>query len=114
VDAPDAGYDIAEKMGLILRIRDLGYQGREVRLVDGCGRMYGGFSVDVFRRLIHDRFTTVRRSDLATTIYRALEGRVETIFGDSVARIEEAEHVDWRGKHHTTAWESGPPWSLRK
>ena len=100
VDFWGVGYDIAEKMGLIPRIRDLGYQGREVRLVDGRGRKSGGFSVDVFRRLIHDRFTTVRRSDLAMTIYGALDGRVETIFGDSVASIEEAGHCVRVGFDH--------------
>jgi 2-polyprenyl-6-methoxyphenol hydroxylase-like FAD-dependent oxidoreductase len=36
-----------------------------------------------------DRFTSVRRSDLSATIYRAIEGKVETIFGDAVAAIEE-------------------------
>ena len=89
IDFWGVGYDIAEKMGLLPRIRALGYQGREVRFVDRQGRKSGGFFIDVFRRLINDRFTTVRRSDLAATIFRALEGTVETIFGDSVARIEE-------------------------
>ena len=48
-----------------------------------------GTSTDVFRRLLHDRYTSLRRSDLAATIYGALDGAVETIFGDSVAAIEE-------------------------
>src|SRR6516162_1594068 len=86
------GYDVAEKMGLLPRIRDLGYQVREVRFVDRHGRKRGGFSSEVFRRLLNGRFTTLRRSDLAVTIYGALEGTVETIFGDSVASIEETGH----------------------
>jgi 2-polyprenyl-6-methoxyphenol hydroxylase-like FAD-dependent oxidoreductase len=57
------GYDIAEKMGLVPRIRELGYQAREVRFVDQHGRKSGGFSTDVFRRMTDGRFTTVRRSD---------------------------------------------------
>ena len=83
------GYDVAEKMGLLPRVRDLGYQVREVRFVDGHGRRCGGFSVDVVSRLTNGRVTTLRRSDLAATIYGALDGTVETIFGDSVASIEE-------------------------
>src|SRR6516225_4081686 len=86
------GYDVAEKMGLLPRIRDLGYQVREVRFVDRHGRKRGGFSTEVFRRLLNGRFTTLRRSDLAATIYGALDGTVETIFGDSVAGIEETGH----------------------
>jgi 2-polyprenyl-6-methoxyphenol hydroxylase-like FAD-dependent oxidoreductase len=97
VDFWGIGYDIVDKMGLEADIRRLGYQVREVRFVDACGTKRGGFDVDVFSRLTHDRFTSVRRSDISATIYRALkghieaelEGRVETIFGDSIAHIEE-------------------------
>jgi 2-polyprenyl-6-methoxyphenol hydroxylase-like FAD-dependent oxidoreductase len=100
VDFWGVGYDIAEKMDLISRIRELGYQGREVRFVDRNGRKSAGFRVDAFSRLINGRFTSVRRSDLATTIYGALEGAVETIFSDSVASIEEAGHCVRVGFDH--------------
>jgi 2-polyprenyl-6-methoxyphenol hydroxylase-like FAD-dependent oxidoreductase len=89
IDFWGVGYDIAEKMGLLPRIRELGYQVREVRFADRRGRAKGGFSVDAFGRLTNGRFTSLRRSDLAATIYGALDGKVETIFGDSVAGIEE-------------------------
>ncbi len=91
IDFWGLGYDIAEKMGVLPRIRELGYQVREVRFVDRQGRQRGGFSVDIFQRMSHGRFTSVRRSDVAATIYEALEGKVETIFGDSVASIEEED-----------------------
>jgi 2-polyprenyl-6-methoxyphenol hydroxylase-like FAD-dependent oxidoreductase len=86
------GYDVAEKMGLLPRIRELGYQVREVRFVDRHGHKRGGFPVDVFGRLANGRFTTLQRSDLAATIYGALDGAVETIFGDSVASVVETGH----------------------
>ena len=89
IDFWGVGYDIAEKMGLLPRIREVGYQVKEVRYVNRHGRKSGGFSVDVFRRMTNGRFTELRRSDLAATIYDALDGQVETIFGDSVARIED-------------------------
>src|SRR3954452_18842345 len=91
IDFWGVGYDIAETMGLIPRIRELGYQVNEVRFVDRLGRKCGGFSADVFRRLTQGRFTSLRRSDLAGAIYDALGGTVETLFGDSVAGIEETE-----------------------
>jgi 2-polyprenyl-6-methoxyphenol hydroxylase-like FAD-dependent oxidoreductase len=90
IDFWGVGYDIAEKMGLIPQVRELGYQVKEVRFVDRHDHRCGGFAVDVFSRLTRGRFTSLRRSDLAATIYRALDGTVETIFGDSVAGIEEA------------------------
>ena len=90
IDFGLVGYDIAEKMGLIPRLRELGYQVREMRFVDRQGRTSASGSVDALARLTHGRYITLRRSDLAATIYGALDGAVETIFGDSVATIEEA------------------------
>ena len=92
IDFWGVGYDIAEKMGLIPQIREMGYQVGEVRFVDRDGRKSGGFSVDTFRRMTNGRFTSLRRSDLAAAIYRALDGKAETIFGDSVAKIEDEGH----------------------
>ena len=92
IDFWGLGYDIAEKMGLIPRIKELGYQVRDVRFVDRHGRRSGGFSVDSFGRLTKGRFTSLRRSDLAMTIYQALNGQVETILGESVARVENLGH----------------------
>src|SRR5579871_1311890 len=90
IDFGLVGYDIAERMGLIPRLRELGYQVSELRLVDREGRTSASMSVDALDRLTHGRYVTLRRSDLAATIYGALDGSVETIFGDSVASIEEA------------------------
>jgi 2-polyprenyl-6-methoxyphenol hydroxylase-like FAD-dependent oxidoreductase len=89
IDFWGIGYDIAERMGLTGEIRALGYQVREVRFVDRKGRGRGGFDVDVFVRMTRGRYTSVRRSDVSGTIYRAIEGEVETIFGDSIAEIED-------------------------
>lgn len=100
VDFWGIGYDVAERMGLVEEIRALGYQVREVRFVDEKGRKRGGFEVDVFNRLTEGRFTSVKRSDISATIYRAIEGKVETLFGDSVAGLEEiGERVRVRFDH---------------
>jgi 2-polyprenyl-6-methoxyphenol hydroxylase-like FAD-dependent oxidoreductase len=90
IDFWGVGYDVAEKMGLIERIRELGYQVTDVRFVDEHGKKDGGFKVDVFRETTRNRFTSVKRSDIAAVIYEALRPGVETLFGDSIARIEEA------------------------
>jgi 2-polyprenyl-6-methoxyphenol hydroxylase-like FAD-dependent oxidoreductase len=89
IDFWGVGYDIAEKMGIIERVRALGYQVSEVRFVDRRGSKIGGFSTEVFRRMTEGRFTSLRRSDLAATIYAAIEGEVEVLFGDSIAMIED-------------------------
>ncbi len=89
IDFWGVGYDVAEKMGLLPGLHNLGYQVREVRFVDRRGRKCGGIPVHAVSRLVAGRLTTLRRSDLADAIYDALDGSVETIFGDSVASIEE-------------------------
>jgi 2-polyprenyl-6-methoxyphenol hydroxylase-like FAD-dependent oxidoreductase len=89
IDFWGAGYDVAEKMGLLPRIRALGYQVREVRFVDQRGRRTGGFSTGVFDRMTNGRFTSLRRSDVSASIYGALHGAVDTLFGDSITEIEE-------------------------
>jgi 2-polyprenyl-6-methoxyphenol hydroxylase-like FAD-dependent oxidoreductase len=89
IDFGLVGYDIAEKMGLIPRLRELGYRVRETRLVDREGRTSASLMTDSLARLTHDRYVSLRRSDLGATIYDALDGAVDTIFGDSVATIED-------------------------
>jgi 2-polyprenyl-6-methoxyphenol hydroxylase-like FAD-dependent oxidoreductase len=44
---------------------------------------------DVFRRLIGEDFTSLPRGDLAAAIYSAIDSKVETIFGDSIAAVDE-------------------------
>ncbi len=102
IDFWGIGYDIAERMGVIDEIRALGYQMKEVKFVDRRGESDGGFGVDVFRRLTHGRYTSVRRSDISATIFRAVEGKVETIFGDSVSGIED------RGDHVHVTFDHAP------
>jgi 2-polyprenyl-6-methoxyphenol hydroxylase-like FAD-dependent oxidoreductase len=92
IDFWGLGYDIAEQMGLLPQIKELGYPVREVRFVDRHGDKTGGFSADVFGRLTGGRFTSLARSDLSAAIYGALGGAVETVFGNSIAGIEERRH----------------------
>jgi 2-polyprenyl-6-methoxyphenol hydroxylase-like FAD-dependent oxidoreductase len=89
VDFWGVGYDVAERMGLLPALRRAGYHVKELRFVDRGGRCVGGFGVDVFRRLTGGRYLTIARSDLAQSIYRAVEGRCEAIFGDRIIGLEQ-------------------------
>lgn len=93
-------------MGLTSRIKELGYQVKEVRFVDRRGRTSAGFSARVFSRLTGGRYTSLRRSDLAATIYQALDGEVETIFGDSIATIQDTGNAVRIGFEHAAAREA--------
>lgn len=89
VDFWGVGYDIAERMGVLPDILRAGYRVREVRLVGRDGGTVGGFHRDVFTRVTGGRYISVPRGELSAALYRAVEHEVETIFGDSIAQIDE-------------------------
>jgi len=91
IDFWGAGFEIADKMGLMPEIRSSGYLVEEVRVVNRSGRRVAGFPASAFARATHGRYISLPRGDLAATIFRAIEDRVETIFNDSVARIEQSD-----------------------
>jgi 2-polyprenyl-6-methoxyphenol hydroxylase-like FAD-dependent oxidoreductase len=102
IDFWGAGFDVAERMGLVPRLLEKGYQVTELREVDRTGKRKSGFAVSTLDRVTHGRFTTVPRSELAASIYQALGDRVETIFDDSVAAIEDV------GSEVRVQFERGP------
>ena len=83
------GFDVAERMHLIPRLKHAGYDPREVRIVDDLGQRVGGFRTNRLRRALCDRFFSIPRGDLSRTIYETVEGQVETVFGDSVGALHE-------------------------
>ena len=91
IDFWGVGYTIAERMGILPEVLRAGYSFKELRLLDEKGHKIGGFSTDVFRRIAKGRFTSLPRGDLAAIIYRTIENRVETLFGNSISGIEQSE-----------------------
>ena len=89
IDFWGTGYSIAERMGLLPRINERGYFIKEVRLVGEDGRKVGGFSADVFRRALDNRFVSLPRSELSAAIYNAIENDVTVIWNDLVTALEQ-------------------------
>ena len=50
-----------------------------------------GFPVDAFARMTRGRYVSLPRGELAASIFGKIEGKVETIFGNSVEGIEQTE-----------------------
>lgn len=92
IDFWGVGYDIAERMGLMPAIRARGYQVEEVRIESESGKTASSMPVEVFQRLTNNRFTSLLRGDLAQVIFDSVRGNVETIFGDSIAAVENTDH----------------------
>jgi 2-polyprenyl-6-methoxyphenol hydroxylase-like FAD-dependent oxidoreductase len=89
IDFWGVGYDVAERMALMETLRSRGCHVNELRMVDSDGRSIGAMNVDLLRSATGDRFFSILRSDLAREVYRAIDGGVETIFGDSIAAVEQ-------------------------
>lgn len=89
VDFWGTGYNIAEKMSLLPELEQKGYRVQEVRVVDREGRKTSGFPLSAFSEISGGRFITIPRGDLAAAIYRKIEGKVETLFGDELISLEQ-------------------------
>lgn len=83
------GYDAVERMGLLPRLLAQQYQVEELCMVDGRGRVRGGYPSRVLAQLTQGRIAALARGDIAAALHAALEGRVETRYGDSIAAIED-------------------------
>lgn len=93
IDFWGAGFDIADRMGLLPEVRRRGYLVREVRVVNRSGERVSGFPTDAFSRTTGGRFISLPRGDLAALIFQKIEGKVETIFGDRVDQLEQTERA---------------------
>lgn len=87
IDFWGAGFDIAERMGLLPALDPLGYKVQELRVVNRENRRVARLSAAIFEQMTKGRFLSLPRGDLAACIYEALEGRVETLFGDRVMHL---------------------------
>jgi 2-polyprenyl-6-methoxyphenol hydroxylase-like FAD-dependent oxidoreductase len=98
IDFWGAGFDVADRMGLVPGLMQRGYQVQEVRVVNRSGRRVAGFPAQTFARATRGRFTSLPRGELAASLCAALAGNVEIIFGESIAGIQEFDkgvHVNF-------------------
>lgn len=89
IDFWGVGYQVAKRMGIEGPIRSAGYEMQRLRSVGSRGEVKADVDVNAFRRLLGTDFTSLPRGDLASAIYATIEDKVETVFGDSIAAVEE-------------------------
>jgi 2-polyprenyl-6-methoxyphenol hydroxylase-like FAD-dependent oxidoreductase len=90
IDFWGAGFEIANRMGMLPSIRPHGYSVREIRVVDDRGKTAASLPTQAFFKMTRGQFLSIPRGDLAACIYAALDGKVETLFGDRVVRLEQS------------------------
>lgn len=100
VDFWGKGYELAERMGILPRVLEAGYQVAEVRIVNERGRRVGGFRTAAMAEALHERFVSLTRGDLAKIIHDTVKDRVETMFGDQIVAIDQSPtHAQVRFAH---------------
>lgn len=86
VDFWGAGFDVAERMGLVDELVRRGYRARAIQQRRADDSVMVSLRPEAFVGA-PDRFVSLARSDLAHVIYASLDGQVETIFGDTVRAV---------------------------
>ena len=89
IDFWGAGFDVAERMGIISELRRRGYRLREARTVDKGGRRIASFPSSVFVDATGERYLSIVRSDLAAVPYGAVQDDVDLILDDTVEAIQD-------------------------
>ncbi len=96
VDFWGAGFDVAERMGLVPELRRRGYVLSGARAVDRAGRGFATLRPDKIMGPSL-RYVSIARSELAEAILATVRDRVEIIWGDTIAELTDTgRQVDVR------------------
>ncbi len=93
IDFWGAGFDVAERMGIVPELRTRGYLFTEARAVDRNGRKIASFNPEAVIES-NKRYLSIPRTDLAAVIYDSLGGAVELMLGNTVRELaDDGERV---------------------
>jgi len=92
-----SGWDVAERMGLVPRLRAIHYPIHALQFVDAHGKVYASVPISRVSRALDGKYVYLRRSDLERILYdRAAASGVGVDFGREIRSLEEtgeAVHV---------------------
>lgn len=89
IDFFGAGFDAAEELGVLPRIRELAYRVDEASLLDGRGRRRAAIRYTTFARTMRDRLCSIMRPDLERALREHLPSTVDLRFGAGVTAVED-------------------------
>lgn len=101
VDFWGAGFDVAERMGIVPELRRRGYVFTDATAIDRNGKRIAAIRPAKVMKS-GENYLSIVRSELSAVIYDALDGAAELILGNSVTALED----DGTGVH--VAFETGP------
>ena len=89
IDFWGPGFKVAERMGLMPRVREVGYRIEEIKFVDERGRTRSSLNATKIYQGLAGKFISLPRGDLAKAIFDTIADRIEVIFGDSIQSLRE-------------------------
>ncbi|UNS97514.1 FAD-dependent monooxygenase [Streptomyces tubbatahanensis] len=89
IDFFGPGYEAAEAMGLLPRLRELGYTIHEAAFVDERGRRRAGLDYAQFSAVAGGALLSIMRPDLELALRESLPGEVTLRYGTSVTGLDE-------------------------
>jgi len=87
IDFMGAGYDVAEKMGILPALEKADLDISKLVFVDKNNKEKGSMNYQEIRKLMNNRALTLLRSDLAKVIFNSLGKDTQIIFGDTINKI---------------------------
>ena len=92
VDVRGRAVDVAERMGVMARIRDAGTDRTGMSFVNATGRRVGGVNTRALQQAAGSREVELPRGDLASILYQASRDHAEFLFGDAIVALGHDEH----------------------
>jgi 2-polyprenyl-6-methoxyphenol hydroxylase-like FAD-dependent oxidoreductase len=90
IDFFGAGFDSAEAMGLLPRLRQLAYPVEELTYVNRRGQPVAGLSYRLLTRAVGGRLLSLMRGDMEMALYEGLCGRVRLRYACTVSAIDQS------------------------
>ncbi len=87
IDFFGPGYDAAEAMGLLPRIREMSHDVDELSYCDEHGRHRAGIRYHQFAQALGGRLLGLMRPDLERVLFDSLSGNVDVRFGTSLEQV---------------------------
>jgi 2-polyprenyl-6-methoxyphenol hydroxylase-like FAD-dependent oxidoreductase len=88
IDFFGAGYDVAERMGLLPDLKQIHYPIPEIVYVDRQGRRGASLDYDLFCRLQNGRLLNFMRGDLVQVLFKNLSESAAIRFGRTIDAVE--------------------------
>lgn len=89
VDVRGPAVDVAERMGVMARLREAATDATSVSFVGARGRRVGKLNMSAMRWTAGSREIELPRGDLASVLYRAARDGAEFVFDDSIVSMDQ-------------------------